>query len=147
MSIVSAKLDSLVLKNMRRRNFIAVQRSVPGSDIAYTLGPVPVSPSATARRLGKKCGYVAPAPTGVPLYSMQEGTEDVYASSPFIKTDKLRAPNPVAGYVDVETLISELYVPFDTTTDYAMGIRPGKRAIKVQALPLEAPVPLLRTGI
>ena len=146
MSVVSAKLDNVVLKNMRRRNFIAVQRSVPGSDVAYTLPPRMVDPSATARRLGKKCAYVPPAPTGVPLYSLQQGTDLVYASTPFYPTQKLKAPNPMPGYVDFESLVSDLFIPFDTPIDYAMGIRPGRRALKVQALPLEAPVPLFRPG-
>ena len=146
MSVVSPKLDNVVLKNMRRRNFIAVQRSVPGSDIAYTLPPRMVDPSATARRLGKKCAYVPPAPMGVPLYSMQQGTDVVYASTPFYPTQKLKAPNPMPGYVNFESLMSDLFIPFDTPIDYAMGIRPGRRALKIQALPQEAPVPLFRPG-
>jgi len=147
MSVVSAKLDNVTLKGNRRRNFIAVQRSVPGSDIAYKLGPVMVDPSATARRLAKKCDYAPPAPTGVPLYSLQKGTDLVYASTPIYETRKLKAPNPMPGYIDYERLVSDIDIPFDTPIDYAMGIRPGKRALKVQALPLEAPVPLFRTGI
>lgn len=146
MSVVSPKLDNVVLKNMRRRNFIAVQRSVPGSDIAYTLPPRMVDPSATARRLGKKCAYVPPAPMGVPLYSMQQGTDVVYASTPFYPTQKLKAPNPMPGYVDFESLVSDLFIPFDTPIDYAMGIRPGRRALKIQALPQEDPVQLFRPG-
>ena len=146
MSVVSPKLDNVVLKNMRRRNFIAVQRSVPGSDIAYKLGPVMVDPSATARRLGKKCDYAPPAPTGVPLYSLQRGTDLVYASTPFYPTEKLKAPNPMPGYINFESLVSDLFIPFDTPIDYAMGIRPGRRALKVQALPQEAPVQLFRPG-
>jgi hypothetical protein len=146
MSVVSAKLDNVTLKGNRRRNFIAVQRSVPGSDIAYKLGPVMVDPSATARRLAKKCDYAPPAPAGVPLYSLQRGTDLVYASAPFYPTQKLKAPNPMPGYVDFESTLSELFIPFDTPIDYAMGIRPGRRALKVQALPLEAPVPLFRPG-
>lgn len=146
MSVVSPKLDNVVLKNMRRRNFIAVQRSVPGSDIAYTLPPRMVDPSATARRLGKKCAYVPPAPMGVPLYSMQQGTDVVYASTPFYPTQKLKAPNPMPGYVNFESLMSDLFIPFDTPIDYAMGIRPGRRALKIQALPQEDPVQLFRPG-
>ena len=146
MSVVSPKLDNVVLKNMRRRNFIAVQRSVPGSDIAYKLGPVMVDPSATARRLGKKCDYAPPAPTGVPLYSLQRGTDLVYASTPVYPTQKLKAPNPMPGYINFESLVSDLFIPFDTPIDYAMGIRPGRRALKVQALPQEAPVQLFRPG-
>ena len=146
MSVVSARIDNVTLKGNRKRNFIAVQRSVPGSDIAYKLGPAMVDPSATARRLGKKCDYAPPAPKGVPLYSMQRGTDLVYASTPFYETQKLKAPNPMPGYIDFESLMSELFIPFDTPIDYAMGIRPGKRALKIQALPLEAPVPLFRTG-
>ena len=146
MSVVSPKLDNVVLKNMRRRNFIAVQRSVPGSDIAYKLGPVMVDPSATARRLGKKCDYAPPAPTGVPLYSLQRGTDLVYASTPFYPTQKLKASNPMPGYINFESLVSDLFIPFDTPIDYAMGIRPGRRALKVQALPQEAPVQLFRPG-
>ena len=105
-----------------------------------------VDPSATARRLGKKCDYAPPAPMGVPLYSLQRGTDKVYASTPFYETQKLKAPNPMPGYIDFESLMSELFIPFDTPIDYAMGIRPGKRALKVQALPQEAPVTLFRTG-
>jgi hypothetical protein len=145
MSVVSAKLDNVVLKNMRRRNFIAVQRSVPGSDIAYSAGPRLVDPSATARRLGKKCEYAPPAPNGVPLYSMQQGTGEVYASTAFYPTQKLRAPKPIPGYFDFETLVSDLFIPFDTPIDYAMGIRPGKRLLKLSA-PVVEPVPLFRPG-
>jgi hypothetical protein len=147
MSVVSARIDNVTLKGNRKRNFIAVQRSVPGSDIAYKLGPAMVDPSATARRLGKKCDYAPPAPKGVPLYSMQRGTDLVYASTPFYETQKLKAPNPMPGYINYESLMSDLFIPFDTPIDYAMGIRPGRRALKIQALPLEAPVPLFRTGI
>jgi len=146
MSVVSAKIDNVALKGNRRRNFIAVQRSVPGSDIAYKLGPVMVDPSATARRLAKKCDYAPPAPAGVPLYSLQKGTDLVYASSPIYETQKLKPTNPMPGYIDYERLVSELFIPFDTPIDYAMGIRPGRRALKVQALPLEDPVPLFRPG-
>ena len=146
MSVVSPKLDNVVLKNMRRRNFIAVQRSVPGSDIAYKLGPVMVDPSATARRLGKKCDYAPPAPTGVPLYSLQRGTDLVYASTPFYPTQKLKAPNPMPGYINFESLVSDLFIPFDTPIDYAMGIRPGKRLLKEQGPPMVEPTPLFRSG-
>ena len=105
-----------------------------------------VDPSATARRLGKKCDYAPPAPTGVPLYSLQRGTDLVYASTPFYPTEKLKAPNPMPGYINFESLVSDLFIPFDTPIDYAMGIRPGRRALKVQALPQEAPVQLFRPG-
>jgi hypothetical protein len=135
-----------MLKGNRRRNFISVQRVAPGSDPAYTLGPVMVDPSATARRLAKKSVPVSPAPTGVPLYSLQSGTDLVYASTPFYPTEKLKAPNPMPGYVSFESLMSDLFIPFDTPIDYAMGIRPGRRALKVQALPQEDPVPLFRPG-
>ena len=147
MSLVSARLDDTVLlKNRRRRNFIAVQRSVPGSDIAYALGPVLVDPSATARRLAKKCEYARPAPKGVPLLFMQDGSEDRYASTPFVKTEKLKAPVMVAGGFDYDTLVADLDIPFDTPIDYAMGIRPGKRLLKEQSPPLEPAGPVFRSG-
>lgn len=146
MSVVSSSIDNVKLKGNRRRNFIAVQRSVPGSDIAYKLGPVMVDPSATARRLGKKCDYAPPAPTGVPLYSLQRGTDLVYASTPFYQTQKLKPPPIRGGGFDYETLVAQLDIPFDTPIDYAMGIRPGKRLLKEQGLPLESPAPLFRSG-
>jgi len=146
MSIVSAKLDNVTLKGMRRRNFISVQRVAPGADPAFTLGPVAVDPSATARRLGKKCDYAPPAPSGVPLYSLQRGTDLVYASTPFYETQKLKAPVQVGGGFDYDTLVAELDIPFDTPIDYAMGIRPGKRLLKDQAPPLEPAGPVFRPG-
>lgn len=147
MSVVSAKIDNVTLKGNRRRNFIAVQRSVPGSDIAYKLGPVMVDPSATARRLGKKCDYAPPAPTGVPLYSLQRGTDLVYASTPdYPSRPKVKPPPMLGGRFDYETLVAQLDIPFDTPIDYAMGIRPGRRALKVQEVPLEVPAPLFRSG-
>lgn len=146
MSIVSAKLDNVVMKNMRRRNFIAVQRVAPGADPAYTLPARMVDPSATARRLGKKCSYVAPAPTGVPLYSLQQGTDLVYASTPFYETQKLKAPPIRGGGFDYESLVAQIDIPFDTPIDYAMGIRPGKRLLKEQGPPLVDPAPLFRSG-
>jgi hypothetical protein len=146
MSVVSAKLDNVVMKNMRRRNFIAVQRVAPGADPAYTPGAVMVDPSATARRLGKKCDYAPPAPKGVPLYSLQRGTDLVYASTPFYQTQKLKAPPIRGGGFDYETLVAQLDIPFDTPIDYAMGIRPGKRLLKEQGVPLESPAPLFRSG-
>jgi len=146
MSIVSAKLDNVVLKNMRRRNFISVQRSVPGSDVAYSAGPRVVGFSATARRLAKKSVPVSPAPTGVPLYSLQRGTELVYASTPFYQTQKLKAPPIRGGGFDYESLVAQLDIPFDTPTDYAMGIRPGKRLLKVQEPPVVDSAPLFRSG-
>lgn len=147
MSVVSARLDdSVLMSKRRRRNFIAVQRVAPGADPAYTLGPVMVDPSATARRLGKKCDYAPPAPTGVPLYSMQRGTDLVYASTPFYETQKLKAPVQVAGGFDYDTLVADLDIPFDTPIDYAMGIRPGKRLLKDQSPPLEPAGPVFRSG-
>jgi hypothetical protein len=147
MSVVSAKLDNVTLKGNRRRNFIAVQRSVPGSDIAYKLGPVMVDPSATARRLGKKCDYAPPAPTGVPLYSLQRGTDLVYASTPDYPSRPKVMPPPMRGATfDYDSLVAQLDIPFDTPIDYAMGIRPGKRLLKVQEPPLEVPALLFRSG-
>jgi hypothetical protein len=146
MSVVSARLDNVTLKGNRRRNFIAVQRVAPGADPAYTLGPAMVDPSATARRLGKKCDYAPPAPKGVPLYSLQRGTDKVYASTPFYETQKLKAPVQVAGGFDYDTLVTELDIPFDTPIDYAMGIRPGKRLLKEQSPPLEPAGPVFRSG-
>jgi len=146
MSVVSAKLDNVVMKNMRRRNFIAVQRVAPGADPQYTPGAVMVDPSATARRLGKKCDYAPPAPKGVPLYSLQRGTDLVYASTPFYQTQKLKPPPIRGGGFDYETLVAQLDIPFDTPIEYAMGIRPGKRLLKEQGPPLESPAPLFRSG-
>jgi len=146
MSVVSAKLDNVVMKNMRRRNFIAVQRVAPGADPQYTPGAVMVDPSATARRLGKKCDYAPPAPMGVPLYSLQRGTDLVYASTPFYQTQKLKPPPIRGGGFDYETLVAQLDIPFDTPIEYAMGIRPGKRLLKEQGPPLESPAPLFRSG-
>jgi len=146
MSVVSAKLDNVVMKNMRRRNFIAVQRVAPGADPQYTPGAVMVDPSATARRLGKKCDYAPPAPMGVPLYSLQRGTDLVYASTPFYQTQKLKPPPIRGGGFDYETLVAQLDIPFDTPIEYAMGIRPGKRLLKEQRPPLESPAPLFRSG-
>jgi hypothetical protein len=146
MSVVSAKLDNVVMKNMRRRNFIAVQRVAPGADPQYSPGAVMVDPSATARRLAKKCDYAPPAPKGVPLYSLQRGTDLVYASTPFYQTQKLKPPPIRGGGFDYETLVAQLDIPFDTPIDYAMGIRPGKRLLKEQGPPLESPAPLFRSG-
>ena len=147
MSVVSSSIDNVKLKGNRRRNFIAVQRSVPGSDIAYTLPPRMVDPSATARRLGKKCDYAPPAPTGVPLYSLQRGTDLVYASTPdYPSRPKVQPPRMLGGRFDYETLVAQLDIPFDTPIDYAMGIRPGKRLLKEQGPPMVEPTPLFRSG-
>ena len=147
MSVVSAKIDNVTLKGNRRRNFIAVQRSVPGSDIAYKLGPVMVDPSATARRLAKKCDYAPPAPMGVPLLFLQSGFEDRYASTPdYPSRPKIQPPRMLGGNFDYETLVAQIDIPFDTPIDYAMGIRPGKRLLKEQGPPLESPAPLFRSG-
>lgn len=146
MSVVSARLDNVTLKGGRRRNFIAVQRVAPGADPAYTLGPAMVDPSATARRIGKKCDYAPPAPKGVPLLFLQSGFEDRYASTPFYKTEKLKAPVQVAGGFDYDTLVTQLDIPFDTPIDYAMGIRPGKRLLKEQSPPVEPAGPVFRSG-
>ena len=146
MSVVSARIDNVTLKGNRRRNFIAVQRVAPGADPQYTPGAVMVDPSATARRLGKKCDYAPPAPKGVPLYSLQRGTDLVYASTPFYQTQKLKPPPIRGGGFDYESLIAQADIPFDTPIDYAMGIRPGKRLLKEQGVPLESPAPLFRSG-
>jgi len=147
MSVVSSRIDNVTLKGGRRRNFIAVQRVAPGADPAFTLGPVMVDPSATARRLGKKCDYAPPAPTGVPLYSLQRGTDLVYASTPaYPSRPKVQPPKMLGGNFDYETLVAQIDIPFDTPIDYAMGIRPGKRALKEQGPPLESPAPLFRSG-
>jgi hypothetical protein len=147
MSVVSASIDNVKLKGNRRRNFIAVQRSVPGSDIAYKLGPVMVDPSATARRIGKSVDDAYLKPKGVPLLCLQAGFEDRYASTPdYPCRPKVQPPRMLGGNFDYETLVAQIDIPFDTPIDYAMGIRPGKRALKEQGPPLESPAPLFRSG-
>ena len=147
MSIVSSSIDNVKLKGNRRRNFIAVQRVAPGADPQYSPGAVMVDPSATARRLGKKCDYAPPAPTGVPLYSLQRGTDLVYASTPdYPSRPKVQPPRMLGGRFDYETLVAQLDIPFDTPIDYAMGIRPGKRLLKEQGPPMVEPTPLFRSG-
>ena len=147
MSVVSSSIDNVKLKGNRRRNFIAVQRSVPGSDIAYSLPPRMVDPSATARRLGKSVDDAYLKPTGVPLYSLQRGTDLVYASTPdYPSRPKVQPPRMLGGRFDYETLVAQLDIPFDTPIDYAMGIRPGKRLLKVQEPPMVEPTPLFRSG-
>jgi len=147
MSLVSARLDdSVLMSKRRRRNFISVQRVAPGADPAYTMGPAMVDPSATARRLGKSVSDAYLKPTGVPLLCMQSGFEDRYASTPFVKTEKLKAPVQVGGGFDYDTLVADLNIPFDTPIDYAMGIRPGKRLLKEQSPPLEPAGPVFRSG-
>ena len=106
-----------------------------------------VDPSATARRLGKKCDYAPPAPKGVPLYSLQRGTDLVYASTPdYPSRPKVQPPRMLGGRFDYETLVAQLDIPFDTPIDYAMGIRPGKRLLKEQGPPMVEPTPLFRSG-
>ena len=147
MSVVSARIDNVTLKGNRRRNFTAVQRVAPGADPAYTLGPAMVDPSATARRLGKSVDDAYLKPTGVPLYSLQKGTDLVYASTPaYPSRPKVQPPRMLGGRFDYETLVAQLDIPFDTPIDYAMGIRPGKRLLKVQEPPMESPAPLFRSG-
>jgi len=147
MSVVSSKIDNVRLKGGRRRNFIAVQRVAPGADPAYTLGPVMVDPSATARRIGKSVDDAYLKPSGVPLYSLQKGTDLVYASTPaYPSRPKVQPPKMLGGNFDYETLVAQVDIPFDTPIDYAMGIRPGKRALKEQGPPLESPAPLFRSG-
>jgi hypothetical protein len=105
-----------------------------------------VDPSATARRIGKSVDDAYLKPTGVPLLCLQAGFEDRYASTPFYKTEKLKAPVQVAGGFDYDTLVTQLDIPFDTPIDYAMGIRPGKRLLKEQSPPVEPAGPVFRSG-
>jgi hypothetical protein len=84
---------------------------------------------------------------GVPLYSLQQGTDLVYASTPdYPSRPKVKPPRMGGGGFDYETLVAQLDIPFDTPIEYAMGIRPGKRLLKEQGPPLESPAPLFRPG-
>jgi hypothetical protein len=135
----------------RPRNFKAVQRSVPGSDIEYA--PPPQAPVFNLSKNLRKPFIVVDPPqfSGVPLKSLQqyshaEGAMLLDAPQELV-IQPLKAPVPTSAVLDYRPLLEDLEMPFRREFQYDKGIRPGVRDIKLDAVNEPAyPFPT-RTGI
>ena len=127
----------------RKRNFKAVQRSVPGSDIEYA--PPPQLPTFNLSKKLKKPFIVEEPPRfkGVPLkclqqYSHAEGAMLMDAPVTLI-AEPLKVVIPSTGKIDYDQIIADLEVPFRPEFQYDKGIRPGVRNIKLDVVDEPAP--------
>ena len=122
----------------RKRNFKAVQRSVPGSDIAYAQPPQLPTFNLSAKL--KKPFIVVDPPQfkGVPLkclqqYSHAEGAMLMDAPILLIP-EPLKVVIPSSAKIDYDRIVADLDVPFRPEFQYDKGIRPGVRNLKVDAV-------------
>lgn len=133
--IVSAGLGYVSVGPRRKRNFIAVQREVPDSSIAFTT-PRQVPTFTTSKHIAKPFLYnteFTPKTNIVPLKSLQEGSRDapVFNAPVMLIPVPLRSPVPRPNAINVDDLLTEMEeVPFDIPFDYKAGIRPGIRQLK-----------------
>jgi len=119
----------------KKRNFKAVQQSVPGSDIEYVQPP-----QLPTFNLGKKImkpGVVVDPPkfSGVPLKSLQqyshaEGAMLLDAPITLI-AEPLNVVVPSGAVIDYDGLLADFEVPFRSEFEYEKGIRPSVRRLKL----------------
>ena len=138
MSIVSSRIDmqSVPARPRGKRMFKSVQRSVPGSDIQFSLPPQ--CPFFNiSKGIAKPFLYGdAPRPMmgRVPLKSLQEGSHAegaaLFNAPLMLIPQSLKVPIIQAGSFDFNTLVADAMVPFDVPLDYLAGIRPSKRELK-----------------
>jgi len=137
--ITSARIDMDALGiRPKRRNFKAVSRSVPGSDIAF------VQPRQTpwfnlSKRIAKPFLYGdAPKLSGgtVPIISRQE----CYDEKGFFNAPLLLIPEPLkvvkdqtTGF-DFSSMNYDALVGQEVLPNYNMGIRPGPRQLQMSQI-------------
>jgi hypothetical protein len=137
--MISARIDTDALGiRPKRRNFKAVSRSVPGSDITF------VQPRQTpffnlSKRIAKPFLYGdAPKLSGgrVPVINLQE----CYDEKGFFNAPLLLIPEPLkvvkdqtTGF-DFSSMNYDALVGQEVAPAYNMGIRPGPRAVQMSQI-------------
>lgn len=154
MSIVSTDVGFYNLVQPRKkRNFIAVGRAVPDSSIVSET-PRQVPTFCISKHIAKPflCGDAPKSKMGVvPLKSLQEGSHpegvSLFNAPVYLIPAPLKQVLPQRRTIDMESLMSEMpQIGFTPEFDYAKGIRPSIRKVKLDAVEEpDAPFPT-RTG-
>jgi hypothetical protein len=143
--IVSSQIGSInAVVPRRKRNFTAVQRSVPGSDVVSET-PRQVPNFCISKHIAKPFLYGdAPKNTmgRVPLKSLQEGSHAegaaLFNAPVYIVPAPLNAVLPQRRTIDMEGLMAEMEpIGFSPAFDYKAGIRPSIRNVKLD--PVQEP--------
>ena len=152
--IVSSQIGSInAVVPRRKRNFKAVQRSVPGSDVVSAT-PRQVPNFCISKHIAKPFLYGdAPKNTMgvVPLKSLQEFSHAegaaLITAPMMIITEPLNVVLPQRRTIDMERLMAEMEpIGFTPEFDYKAGIRPSMRKVKLDTVnEPDAPFPT-RTG-
>lgn len=130
-----------VIVGRKKRNFKAVQRSVPGSDVVSAT-PRQVPMFNISKHILKPYiynGEFTPKKNVVPLKSLQEGSHAkgaaLFNAPILLIPEPLRQPIPRTRTIDVSDLMAEMEeIPFDKPFNYNAGIRPGLRQVKGDAV-------------
>ena len=134
----------------RKRNFKAVQRSVPGSDIEFKQPP-----QLPTFNLGKKlmkpaCVVYPPQFKGVPLKSLQQYSHAegaaLFDAPMLLIPEPLNVVMPASAKIDYDGILADIEVPFRPEFQYDKGIRPGVRNVKLDAVDEPAAPFPTRTG-
>ena len=136
--IVSADAGYIKAMPRRKRNFIAVQRAVPDSSIVSAT-PRQVPGFCISKHIAKPFLYGdAPKCTMgyVPVKSSQEFSHvegvSLFNAPVYLVPAPLNAVMPTRRTIDMESLIAEMPpVGFTPEFDYAKGIRPSIRKVKL----------------
>jgi hypothetical protein len=137
--IASARIDMDALGiRPKRRNFKAVSRSVPGSDIAF-VQPRQLPTFNLSKRIAKPFLYGdAPKLSGgrVPVINLQE----CYDEKGFFNAPLYLVPEPlkvvkdeITGF-DFSSLNYDALVGQEVAPAYNMGIRPGPRQVQISQI-------------
>lgn len=155
MSIVSSRIDmqSVVSRPRGKRMFKSVQRSVPGSDIEFSLPPqcpfFNISKGIAKPFLYGDAPRVQGPSGRVPLKSLQEGSHAdgaaLFNAPLMLIPQPLKVPIIQAGQFDFNTLVADAMVPFSVPLDYLAGIRPSMRELKKDDI-VEPGAPVYRAG-
>lgn len=145
----------------RKRNFKAVQRSVPGSDIAFAMAPQAPFFNVGAKLMKPACVVDYPRPIGVPLKSLQQYSHaegaSLFNAPVMLIPEPLKVVMPSTGKIDYEGILADFQVPFRPGFEYEKGIRPSVRNLKPDSVnepanpfptrPVEQPAPAkVKTG-
>ena len=143
--IVSSQIGSInAVVPRRKRNFKAVQRSVPGSDVVSAT-PRQVPNFCISKHIAKPFLYGdGPKNTmgRVPLKSLQEFSHAegaaLFNAPVYIVPAPLNAVLPQRRTIDMEGLMAEMEpIGFSPAFDYKAGIRPSIRNVKLD--PVQEP--------
>jgi hypothetical protein len=118
----------------KRRNFKAVSRSVPGSDIEFKQ-PEQLPTFNLSKKIRKP--FIVEEPPkfkGVPLKSLQQFSHaegaSLFDAPMLLIPEPLNVVVPSTAKIDWDAITAELEVPFQPGFQYDKGIRPGVRNLK-----------------